>query len=367
MLQLVVNYRPVNDEVLDRAREVLAREIAPRAQIIDQDPAALGTALDALAAEGLLALKRPREYGGPAVGEAVFRAFQEEVARASGALAFLQTQHQSAVSMIARSENEDLKRRYLPSMADGAKRMGIGFSQLRRSGRPMMVAEPVEAGFRLRGEVPWVTGWSFYPEFLVGATLPDGRALFGIVPLSAEAGVAISPPMRLCAMESAMTVSVRFEGFVLHHDNVAFVREANWIRNNDQVNIALQGYFALGCAQAGLDVLAGNAGTRGYPFLHDTLTCLQEELHACRAATLAAQKDASEETTDDRLRVRAWAIDLAVRCAHAAIASSGGAANSIDHPAQRIYRETLVYTVSAQTPQIMAASLARITDRGLRG
>ena len=39
------------------------------------------------------------------------------------------------------------------------------------------------------------------------------------------------------------------------------------------------------------------------------------------------------------------------------------AANSIHHPAQRVYREALVYTVSAQTTAIMEATLKRIVSR----
>ena len=67
-----------------------------------------------------------------------------------------------------------------------------------------------------------------------------------------------------------------------------------------------------------------------------------------------------EETTEERLNVRAWAIDLAARAAHAAVTASSGAANSLEHPAQRIYREALVYTVSAQTTPIMEATLRRL-------
>lgn len=348
-------------EVLAEARRILREEVAPRAQAIDRDFDELRRALTLLCQSELMALKRPEAYGGPALGEPAFRAFQEEVARTSGALAFLQTQHQSAVSMIAKGENEALKAEYLPHMADGTKLVGIGFSQLRREGAPIMRAERVEGGYRLDGHVPWVTGWTFYPEFLIGAALPDGRAVFAIVPLTVTEGVTLSPPMKLAAMETAMTVTVDFSGFFVPDSRVAFHRPAGWIKNNDQINIALQGHFALGCALAGLDILERNATKRGQAVLQSVHAELLGEVERCREATLAAQQDLSEETTPERLRVRAWAIDLAVRCAHAGVASSAGAANSIDHPAQRVYREALVYTVSAQTLPIMEATLGRLT------
>lgn len=162
-------------------------------------------------------------------------------------------------------------------------------------------------------------------------------------------------------MEAAQTVSVQFDGFLMPLEKTAFVKPATWARDNDQINIALQGHFAIGCALAGLDCLKDQAEKKGLEFLSAAHAELEAELMDCRSRTNDATVDALEETTEERLRLRAWAIDLAVRCAHAAVAAASGQANSMDHPAQRIYREALVYTVSAQTPAIMEATLNRLT------
>jgi alkylation response protein AidB-like acyl-CoA dehydrogenase len=346
--------------VIEKAVQILREEIAPRAQEIDRDPEAMRWALSRLCEHDLMALKRPAEYGGPAISENEMRDFQEEIARYSGALAFLQTQHQGVVGMIASSGNQPLKDEYLPQMGNGRKLVGVGFSQLRRPGPPIMRAEPTEGGYVLNGHVPWVTGWSMFGEFMIGASLPDGRAVFGLVPLSDREGVKVSEPMRLAAMEAAMTVSVDLDGYFLSETRTALVREKGWIQNSDQINIAQQGSFAMGCARAGLDILLRNAERRSLCFAHEAHQRLTAELEECRRLTEESRRDVTEETTEERLRLRAWQIDLAVRCAHAAIASSSGAANSIDHPAQRVYREALVFTVSAQTGPIMEATLNRL-------
>jgi alkylation response protein AidB-like acyl-CoA dehydrogenase len=362
-----------HDEAILRTAEAFLRDdVAPRAQEIDRDVEMVLWALQGLCDRDLMALKRPAEYGGPALSEEAFRHFQEMCARYCGTLSFLQTQHQSAGSMIARSENEALKNDYLPKMANGERLVGIGFSQLRRGGPPVMRATETKGGYVLDGHVPWVTGYGFYPEFLLGATLPDGRALFVVAPLvstppfqivqgSIEGGIRISAPMKLAAMEAANTVTVDFENYFVSDDKVCFIRDAEWIKNNDQINIALQGHFALGCAQAGLDILSSTAEKKKLDFARDAHLQLSRELADCREQTRIAQQGVSQEiATDERLKVRAWAIDLAVRCAHAAVTASSGAANSVDHPAQRVYREALVYTVSAQTVQIMESTLARL-------
>lgn len=342
---------------MEGAVRTLREVIGPRAGEIDRDEGALRWALGRLAAEGLLALKRPIEWGGPGVAEDEFRRFQEEVARTSGALAFLQTQHQSAVGMIAGGENEELKASVLPFAHDGGRLIGIGFSQLRRPGPPLLRATETAGGYEFDGHVPWVTGQGFYPEFLAGAQLPDGRAVFAVVPLTDGPGVRTSPPMALAAMGSARTVTVDLDHFPVPADRVAFLKPRGWIVTNDEINIALQGAFAMGCARAGLDVLAENGRKRGNDVLCEVFEALDAELEECRAEAERLRLARDADTVADRLALRAWQISLCTRCAHAAVTSSSGAANVEGHPAGRIWRESLVYTVSAQTTPIMEATL----------
>ena len=330
---------------------------------MDGDPSALAEGLAVLAEEGLLALKRPAEFGGPDLPDPEVRRFQEIVARYSGALAFLQTQHQGISGMLASSPNRALAEAYLPHTANGGRLVGVGFSQLRRPGPPMVTATAVDGGYRIDGRVPWVTGFGFFHEFTVGAQLPDGRAVFGLVPLRETPEVRPTPPMRLAAMEAAGTVAVDLDGFSLAKERTIAIRPAGWISGSDEINIAQQGSFALGCAQAGLDVLAGNAARRGLAFADAAHERLQRDLDGIREESERWAGKASTENVPERLDLRARMIDLMVRCAHAAVVSSSGAANSLDHPAQRIFRESLVFSVSAQTGPIMEATLDRIASR----
>lgn len=224
-----------------------------------------------------------------------------------------------------------------------------------------MLATPVEGGFSLEGQVPWVTGLGFFQEFLAGATLPDGRAIFGFVPLKDSAEITLSPVMRLASLESPQTVSAEFAGHFLSQELVVFEKEAGWAQRNDMINIVLQGHFALGCAMAGIDVVRQAFEAKKLDFLAEAAEALEAELNACRTATLSVGGTMDSEVTADKLKIRAWAIELAVRCGHAAVTASSGAANSLKHPAQRVYREALVYTVSAQTSDIMRATLERLT------
>jgi len=344
--------------MLDRAFSLLQEVIAPRAQEIDANPDGLAWALNLLGEHELLALRRPNAYGGPEISEVDFRSFQEEVARTSGTLAFLQTQHQSAVGLIAKGHNQAIKDDYLPQMHNGEKLVGIGFSQLRRPGPPILRAHQTDGGYHLAGEVPWVTGLGFFPEFVVGAQLDSGEAVFGLLPLEKSDGIRISPVMELAAMQSANSVSVQLDCF-LPGERVIDIKPPNWIFRNDMINITLQGFFAVGCARAGIDQVRIAERKRKNLAGLGFADALEAELVDCRNRLSLAQT-MSDETTEEKLALRAWAIDLAVRCAHAGVVAIGGSANSLNHPAQRIYREALVFSVSAQTGPIQEATLQRL-------
>lgn len=345
--------------MLEPVIEFLRQQVRPKAELLDRDPEALRGCLLELGAFGVLALKRPMAYGGPEISEAEFRYFQEEVARASGALAFLQTQHQSAVSLLSKGSNEALKREILPRTHDGSLLIGVGFSQLRRSGDPLLKATKTDGGFKISGHVPWSTGAGIFDLCMIGVALSSGESLFGMIPFTSQPGIAISPPMRLAAMESAQTVTLDLAEWFMPDDQVVSIKAGNWIHKNDLINIVLQGFFAIGCAKAGLDIAQDAISKKPGTENQISIDHLATEVSECRRQLFAAQTQ-SEETTEEKLGLRAWAIELGVRCAHAAIASVGGSANELNHPAQRVYREALVYTVSAQTSAIKQATLKKI-------
>jgi alkylation response protein AidB-like acyl-CoA dehydrogenase len=358
--------------LLDLAKSYLRESVAPRASEIDRDPEVLRDALKGMGDRSLLALRVPSIWGDAGVSEETYRRFQQLVPRYSGALAFLQTQHQSAADMLTNSENESLKRQYLPYMSTGQVLIGVGFSQLRRPGEPLVKATPVKGGYQLHGEVPWVTGFGFFQDFIVGAMLPDGRAVYGVVPcvdtLQADRGalathteglIAFSEPMQLGAMASTNTVTATLSYWFLPEERVIFIKPAGAIHESDKKNVLHHGFLALGCARAGLDILQAAYHTKQLPFIKLAFESLNEEVTRCDATMMQALSPETQ-SWEERLQLRAWAINLALRCADAAVTVSSGAANYRHHPAQRVYREALVFTVSGQTTAVMEATLAQL-------
>jgi len=345
---------------LTDALEFLSYWVKARAAALDQDVVALREALEELGRRGLLGLRIPTDYGGQGFTPHDFRRFQEASARASGALAFLESQHQSACSLIARCSNEALRDRLLPRLARGKETSAIAFSHLRRPGAPLVTAAPADGGYRLRGRLPWVTGWGLFTLCVTAAPLPDGRILFAVHPLGEVVGMRASAPLDLAAMTVTQTVGVDLEDFFVPDADVLDLHPATWIQENDRIAVALQSPLALGCAQAGIDVLREQAAKRGNDGMKAAADRLDRELEAVRQEAYRAMEENAD--LERGLKARAAVIELAGRATHAAVIAAAGAGNLASHPAQRVYREALAFSVLALSPPIQDAALRRLTN-----
>ncbi|MEM1426119.1 MAG: acyl-CoA dehydrogenase family protein [Cyanobacteria bacterium P01_H01_bin.130] len=340
------------------------RAIAPDAALLDRDPVALRQAFRWLGNQGWLHLAGG--LGGAPVTPLAAGQFREVLARYSGALAFLQVQHQSAGAMVASSTNEKLRAEILPGLATGDRRLGIGFSHLRRQ-TPPVTATAVPGGYALTGTMPWVTGFGCFDAFVGAAVLEDGRSVFGLIPFGGDQKdgdrpLKISEPMALAAFSATQTVTVEFENWFLPEDQVLHRRSPDWIQINDRKKVLSSSFFALGCAQGSLDTLMDCLTWRRDVGLEDSIGMIAAELTACRDVVYGHYRNDRPNETEslsykEQLRWRGRAIALALSAAQTALITSGGAANQQDHPAQRRSREAIVFGVTGQTSDVLRATL----------
>ena len=352
------------DSSLPQIESWLQQEVAPVADQIDQDTAKLKSTLQQMGDRSWLGLKAPRELGGMGLEEVEYHRLQISFARTSGALTFLQTQHQSAVSKLVQSSNRTLQQKFFPDVAQGNALVGVGFSHLRRRGTPMMRAIETKDGYLLTGKVPWITGYGYFDWFILGATLGDGRELYAILPLQnrvQESGgkISYSEPMKLLAVAATNTVSAEINRWYVSPDYLVSINPPATIHHSSQKNILNHGFFALGCAYGGLDVLQDLAESKKLDFLNTSWHVLHQEVMEKERMAIAFICD-QQITYAQKLKLRAETIDLAQRCSLAAVIASSGAANYFHSRAGRIYREALLFSVSGQTTDVMKASLKKL-------
>ena len=358
----------MNNEI-QKIESWFQKQVSPVANEIDSNPEKLTAMIQQMGDRSWLALKAPVELGGKGMKETEYRHLQISLARVSGALTFLQTQHQSAVAKLAQSKNKSLQQEFFPNVAQGKSLLGVGFSHLRRRGTPMMQATQTAGGYLLTGQVPWITGYGFFQHFILGATLTDGRELYGVLPLQntvQESGgkIAYSEPMELLAATATNTVSAKINQWYLASDRVVSLNPPGTIHHSSRKNILNHGFFALGCAYAGLDLLQTIAQNKQLNFLHSSWQALSQEVEEAKKA-IAFVSD-NQSSYPERLRLRAATIDLAQRCRLAAVVASSGAANYVHSSASRVYREALLVSVAAQTADVMEASLKQLLSSKMK-
>lgn len=353
--------------LLQRVRALATDRLAPLANATDQLPRLPRERLDWLAALGLAGLTVPRTAGGLEAPAAVQAACTEELAAACGVTTFVWQQHLAACHLVTQATNASLRAELLPRMAAGARWCGVAFSHLRRPGPAALHVVPRGDTYVFEGTAPWVTGFGILDDVVLAGTLPDGQSLYAIVPFAPSAALIPSAPLRLCAMNGSSTVALTCRALRVPAERCLFTTTPAAMAARDRAGTLKPTALTFGVARAADELVRDRATAQGDPALATVAEALADELGAARQAVAAwAARPMDDAWFPHALRLRAWAIALAVRHAHAAVAACGGSANSLDHTAQRLYREALLYTVLTQTPAVREATLAELAASARR-
>ena len=315
----------------------------------------------ALANAGYFGLGISPDFGGYGADEVVRREYTELIASACGVTAFVQQQLHAGGGFVGGSRSAALKQQLLPRFASGEELCGVAFSHLRRSGTPMVTAERVPGGYRVSGKAPWVTGWGILDSFILGAVRqPEMDHVYFYVPRAGnEAMLHPGPRIPLVVMNASDTVELTFEGLFLPDEFLLSERPAADLRRSDFCGISGHVFLPLGCARGSVHHLQTLAAERNNANFAHAAEEITHEIDSCRREALTWTGSCADlpDYKEHALRVRAAAIVLAVRAAHAAVTATGGSAHLLTNPAQRLLREAIFYTTTAQTPDVQNGTL----------
>ena len=352
-----------DDPRVRSAVRVAAELLAPQAERVDVEgiPA---SHVEALAAAGLLGLFGPVESGGADAPPPVARRVTEVLAGADGATWFVWTQHATPLRALVKSPNAGLRPRWLPRLCRDVLG-GVAVAHLRSSDGPTVTARPTADGWVLDGTASWVTSWGLAGVFLLGAVTPDDRAVLVLLPARAGPGMRPSEPLALAAMEATCTVRLDVEGLAVGADDVVdVVPLAEWRRTdaNKTANVTPAVFGLIATVVAALEEAARRRDEPGGVVLARALAAEADDVRV--EAYRLLDEVPAEQALDDRLALRAHALELGVRSATALVAAAGGAGMARSSPAQRLAREALFHLVQAQTPPVRRATLARLGQVG---
>ena len=335
----------------------LAR-LTAAADTADESPDWPAGSWDVLRTAGVLRWAIPPVDGGAGLTPADQLTGHEQLAAACLTTAFVLSQREAAVRLIARYAPPPARHVLLAALAAGGGYVTVGISQLTTSRQhrpPALVATPAGNGFRLDGSMPWVTGADRAEFVVTAAALPDGRQILLRLPPD-RPGVAVGPPFPLVALRGSRTAAVRCDGVAVGPDLVV-AGPAEGLLGPGSGGGPETSALALGLATAAVDYLRGEAAAR--PTLAPPADRLAAGLAAARDELHRLAGGPPDPPAAAAVRVRCTRLSL--RATQAALTAAKGAGFVTPHPAGRWARQALFFLVWSCPPATAEALLDDLT------
>jgi alkylation response protein AidB-like acyl-CoA dehydrogenase len=367
-------------ELIDLAREIATKELAPRAPEAERDEVFARDIFRMLGAAGLMSLPYPEQFGGGDQASEVYLQVFEELGTEWASIGVGVSVHALSCYPLVTYGTEEQKRRWLPDMLSGETLGAYCLSEPHAGSDPAaMRTRAVRSGdgYVITGAKAWTTHGGDADYYTVLARTSDdggkGISCF-LVPGDAE-GLSAAKPEHKMGLTGSPTATMNFDG--------VYVEEARRIGEEGQgLPIALAALdsgrlgiaaVATGLAQGALDLAINYANEReafGKPIIqHEGLGFLLADMAAdvasARATYLAAArlKDAGRPFSRESAIAKLVATDNAMSVTTNAVQVLGGAGYTRDFPAERYMREAKVMQIFEGTNQIQRLVISRHLTR----
>jgi alkylation response protein AidB-like acyl-CoA dehydrogenase len=309
---------------------------------------------------GVLGWTIPAEFGGVGLSSIDVLSGCIALARRDLVPAFVLTQFQSAITRLCNSARSEPRAKWLPAMAAGTAFGTVGISHLTTSrqhtAKPAVLAEPQADGYRVSGEIPWVTGGDHADVLVSGAALSDGRQILFALPMERK-GVEVASAWPLVALTGSRTGPIALKDVLIRHNEILGGPAPQILQTGavGGTGSLMTSAIALGHANGCVDRIAKEAEARSA--LSEIVEAFQADVDQLRADLLqTALGQVGVEHTAESLRARATA--LALSSSQAYLTASKGAGFVTGHDAERLAREALFFLVWS-CPQAVSSRLMR--------
>jgi alkylation response protein AidB-like acyl-CoA dehydrogenase len=353
------------DCVLDDVRRIVQRELVPIAAKIDLEGHYPEGVLRAIGAAGGLRLHLPSQHADRACHMARGIEAMAIAGEVCLSTAFLMWCQSACGWYLESSENGALRADMLPRVAAGQILGGTALSNPMKflSGiEPLqLVGTRVPGGYRVRGQLPWVSnlgaghvfGLVFRPDD-GGDGGDGGRAVMALMSCDAE-GLTLTQGAHFTALEGTRTFALRFDDVFVPEDRILADPAGPYLARIKAGFILMQTGMGIGLVAGCIDIMqrANRSLAHVNCFLDDRPEMLEDELAALRAdvhrlGSTPWERDPAylRQVLQARLRVG----EMSIRAASAALLHAGARGYLVRAPAQRRLREA--YFVAIVTPSI---------------
>lgn len=366
------------DLLRDTVRSFSDDEIAPRANLIEQNndfPKDLWAKLGDI---GVLGITVEEEYGGAGMGYLEHVVALEEISRASAAVGLSYSAHSNlCVNQLRLNGNEEQKKKFLPDLISGEKVGALAMSET-GAGSDVVGMKTIATKngdrFILNGSKMWITNGPNADTLVVYAKTDPGAGKHGITAFIIEKGMkgfSTSSKLDKMGMRGSNTCELIFSD--------CEVPEANILGSlNGGVKVLMSGLDyeravlaagPIGIMQACMDVVLPYVHDRkqfGQPIgefqlMQGKLADMYVTMNASKSYVYSVAKacDRGEVTRKDAAGAILYAAERASWMASEAIQCLGGNGYINDYPTGRLLRDAKLYEIGAGTSEIRRMLIGR--------
>jgi len=363
-------------DLVELARELAAKELAPRAAAAERAGEFPREGYRTLGRAGLLSLPYAEEYGGGEQPAEVYLQVFEEIGSAWASVGVGASVHALSCFPLATFGTEVQRKTWLADMLSGETLGAYCLSEAHAGSDPSALrtrAVRDADGYVISGAKAWTTHGGTADFYVVFARTSDdprhGISCF-LVPADAE-GLSAAPPEHKMGLTGSVTATMNFDGVRVPAGRL-IGQEGQGLAiafaalDSGRLGIAA---VATGLAQAALDLAVSYAKERevfGKLLIdHEGLAFLLADMavgvETARATYLSAARlrDAGRPYAREASIAKLVATDNAMSVTTDAVQVLGGAGYTQDFPAERFMREAKVMQIFEGTNQIQRLVISR--------
>jgi alkylation response protein AidB-like acyl-CoA dehydrogenase len=366
-------------------RAMVKREILPVAMEWERTGRYPTEIVDQLRAMGLFGITTPPEYGGLALDFVSFALVYEEISRGWMAIAGILGSHNLACWIIARHGTDEQKQEFLPRLAAGEYRTGIGLTEpgagtdlqgistrARRDGDHYVV----------NGTKTWITNARHADVLPVlvktdPSATPAHRGMSLLLVDTSSPGFSVSRDLGKLGYKGTESCEIVLENVVVPASALLGGVEGRGMQQAlsgleiGRINIAAR---AVGVAQAAYDAALRYSQERhafGQPIadfqaIQLKLADLATQVQAARLLTYwaASKADSGQRVDTEAGMAKYFASETALTASLESMRIHGGYGYSTEFPVERYYRDAPLMAIGEGTNDILRIGIAKALVKG---
>lgn len=325
-----------------RTKSFLNTHVAPVNNVLDYDENLLKNIYGQLIKLGALKFLISKELGGLGGERSEWVEYNILMAQYSGALLFLQAQHQFAVSQLKKLLPQKRVADLLHMIAQDNLGLGIALT----ANRQLLKVTKIKNGFQLSGKLLWVTGFNYFRSVLLSFDI-DTQVYYSILPFNSilkNKSIAISEKIETIVFNSTNTVRIVLHNYFISNNEILAIQSSQPKKPTEHPAV----YNFAGAAKALL----------GLAFQGKYKNCkLSKEKYALLLNEWEIYYKNILQHESCPLKLRAQGFSLAEKCISFARMVCGAESILAFHPINRLSREIWQYSVAGYSEDQLNAYL----------